>query len=444
MGAIYNCNMSLTKRENPEPLPPHLAKYPTPFHVFYENRLKEDARAIRHGLRSRLPGAELYYSAKTNSLLALLRCLLAEGWNIEAVCEADRQQASLAGVPGSRLLLNGAAWAKSDLGDALLGQRIQHLTIDSLEMAKLLGQVLSENPGKTPALKLALRIHDGNSHFGFHAESRDLRAALTEIPFSSVSELGLHLHSNPAGSLQSLEELREDFSNRTELLIQAAGIVNSISVNKPVSFFDLGGGIDSPYVYRPQPEELAIFHDPGKVQGFRQAKEGRHFLAVELAEAVSEAVADALDDSEFSGVKIYFEPGRAVCSRALSTVIEVRAVKEKFYPDGTVVITDGNSAILGPLHRGIYPVEPTSGKKSGAESTFLYGNLPHSGDWLFQAIPLPPLRPGDRLQISYTGAYFLPLEANFGLPRPGIYSAEKDQMLRAPETALDPGIRDSV
>jgi diaminopimelate decarboxylase len=433
--------MSLMKRENPESLPPHLAKYPTPFHVYYENRLKEDARAIKHGLRSRLPGAELYYSAKTNSLLALLRCLLSEGWKIETVCAGDRQQASLAGARGSQLLLNGAAWSKNDLEDALARQRIQHLTIDSPEMAKLLGSVLREHRHKISGLHLALRIHDGNSHFGFQAETTSIRTALSEIPIETIAELGLHLHSNPPASITSLEELRADFSGRTRQLLSAAEIVNAVSIKKQVGFFDLGGGIDSPYIYRPQPSELAEFHNPSRTQSFRQEKGKRHFLAVELAEAVSGAVADALGNSE---MKIFFEPGRAVCSRALSTVIEVRSVKTKFYPEGDVVITDGNTAILGPLHRGIYPVELANREDEKNENTFVYGNLPHSGDWLFQSMPLPTLQPGDRLVIAYTGAYFLPLEANFGLPRPGIYSFDRDQMLRAPETELDPGIRDNV
>ena len=433
--------MSLTKRENHEYLPSHLAKYPTPFHVYYENRLKEDAKAIRHGLRSRLPGAELYYSAKTNSLLALLRCLISEGWNIETVCAGDRQQASLAGAKGNQLLLNGAAWNKNDLEDALVGQRIRHLTIDSPEMAKLLGAVLREHRHKITDLRLALRIHDGNSHFGFHPETTAIRTALSEVPLEAIAELGLHLHSNPPASISSLEELRADFSSRTRRLLNAAEIVNAVSIRKQIRFFDLGGGIDSPYIYRPRPSELAEFHDPPRAQEFRSEKEKRHFLAVELAEAVSEAVAETLGKSE---MRILFEPGRAVCSRALGTVVEVRSVKSKFYPEGDVVITDGNTAILGPLHRGIYPVKLASREGENSENTFVYGNLPHSGDWLFQSVPLPSLQPGDRLLISYTGAYFLPLEANFGLPRPGIYSFEKDQVLRAPETELDPGIRDGV
>ncbi|MGZ3693865.1 MAG: hypothetical protein ACXWQO_06665 [Bdellovibrionota bacterium] len=436
--------MTLTNRERAPILAPHLAKYPTPFHVYYENRLKEDADSLKKGLHSQLPQAELYYSAKTNSLLALLRCLVAQGWNIETVCTADRRQASLAGAKGNQVLLNGAAWNKGDLEDALLGQKIRHLTVDSLAMARLLGAVIKEHETKISSLSLALRIHDGNSHFGFQTDGPAILQALSEVPAPSISELGLHIHSNPPASIQTLEELRTDFRMRTKKLLEAADIVNSISTKREISFFDFGGGIDSPYIYRPQPAELADFHNPAKAESFRNEKQKRNFRLAELAECVSESVAEILGRKKSKSLRILFEPGRAVCSRALSTVIEVRSVKEKFYPEGDVVLTDGNTAILGPLHRGIYPLEYAGEPRNTPATTFVYGNLPHSGDWLFQSVTLPALHEGDRLLISHTGAYFLPLEANFGLPRPGIYSAEKDLVLRMPETEMEPGIRDSV
>lgn len=435
--------MTTTNRESAAPLPSHLAKYPTPFHVFHEALLLEDAKALKEGILSALPGAEFYYSAKTNSLLALLRCLLGEKWNIETVCPADRRQALLAGAKGAQLMLNGAAWTKDELEDALFGQRIQHLTIDSLPMAELLGATLKENPGKASGLRLALRIHDGNSHFGFHPDPATFLQALSAIPAVAVKSIGLHLHSNPSASIRSLAETAADFTARTEKLIAAANQVNAVSTKLPVSFFDLGGGFDTPYVYRPHPAELAEFHDPKKAEKFRERNEARAFDMGEIAKAAAGAVAKALGKERAGQLKIYFEPGRSVCARSLSTVVEVRAVKKKFYPEGDVVITDGNTALLGPLHRGLYPIRADKESKDKLP-TFLYGNLPHSGDWLYQSVPLPELNAGDRLVISHTGAYFLPLEANFGLPRPGIYHAQRDLILRAPETELDPGIRDTV
>jgi len=51
------------------PLPGHLAKFPTPFHVYKEQEALEDARALKKGLKAGLSGLELYYSVKTNPLI---------------------------------------------------------------------------------------------------------------------------------------------------------------------------------------------------------------------------------------------------------------------------------------------------------------------------------------------------------------------------------------
>lgn len=420
--------MSLTNRENPAFLPPYLASRPTPLHLYYENRLREDARALREGIHSVLPEAALFYSAKTNPLPALIACLLGEGWNIETVSPADRRAALEAGATGERLLLNGNAWTEEQLTEALFNQGVGRLTLDSSAMARLLGKVLRSRPSPPP-LEIAFRVHDGQSHFGFPAHSDPLGAAFRELPESAIKSIGLHIHSNPPGSIRRLESLAEDFQERSRKTLRAAECLNQVSLAKKISFVDLGGGLDSPWVYRPSPAELGDFHNPEKAESFRVSAH-RDFDLREIGKTAAEAVHKVLGDR---GWKISFEPGRAVCTRALSTLVEVKAVKSGLYPDGEIVITDGNTAILGPLHRGLHPVSAL-GAAGPNQRTFVYGNLPHSGDWLFQSVPLPKLKTGDRLLISHTGAYFLALEANFGLPRPGIYDSGRELTLRAPET----------
>jgi diaminopimelate decarboxylase len=410
--------------------------------VFHADRLREDALAVKAGLGAKLPRVKLHYSTKTNSLLAVLKTVLDSGWGLEAVTPGDRRQASLAGARGDQIILNGAAWNRPGLEDALLDQGIRHVTIDSLPMAELLAGVLRDHPGKIKNLKAALRIHDGNSHFGVPAQPEALAKALGPISATDIAEFGLHLHVNPAGSAASVQEIASDFRRRAHALINAAGKIPA-EFRTQMKFVDLGGGVDSPFVYRPLPRELGDFHDPKRAAAVREKAGRERFSLAQAATAISGAVAEELKEKA-QAWDVYFEPGRAVCTRALSTVIEIRGVKHGFYPEGDVIITDGNTAILGPLHRNVHPVHLASREGAGHHPSFIYGNLPHSGDWLFQPVDLPRLDAGDRLLISHTGAYFLPLEANFGLPRAGIYDFQEDIVLRAPETEIDPGIRDTV
>jgi diaminopimelate decarboxylase len=401
------------------PFPRRFNELPTPLHLFSEASVREDARSLAKGLREAIPTLELYYSAKTNALPALLRLLLSDGWGIELVCPGDRRAAAQAGAPGDRLLLNGAAWTKAGLEEAVFADEVGQVTLDSLAMADLLQKVLLSSRSRPP-LRVALRLHDGDSHFGFPADA--LQEAHAHIPSRGVAATGLHLHRNSPGSPASLDELSADFSSRCRQLLPLAESL-------PVSFLDLGGGIDSPWVYRPPPAELGDFHSPSATGRFRAHAGRERFSLLEAGRRIGAGLKAVLGE-QFGRWQIQLEPGRSICTRALSTLLEVRAAKRGLYPDADIIVTDGNTAILGPLHRGVHPLRA---EKEGERRCFVYGNLPHSGDWLFQAVNLPWLEPGERIQILHTGAYFLAMEANFGLPRPGIYDEISGAVLRKPE-----------
>lgn len=413
-----------------------LAKYPTPLHIYYRKRLVEDAAELESGLKSALSDVELCFSTKTNSLLVLLRELVSRNWSLEVVSASDLQSAIRTGIAPERVLLNGFAWTKDFLARALFDIGVRHLTIDSVAMAKLLRETLAMNPNPDK-LRVAIRIHDGNSHFGVAANPEALKAVLKEIPAQHVDKYGLHFHRNPVCSPETAEEIAIDFHQRTLRLLEVEKMTT-----QEFSFFDLGGGMDTPWIYRPSPDALGDFHHPERGVAIRETNLQKRFSLRKVCEEVSLSVKKALSGSK--GKKILFEPGRSVCCRAISTIIQVIAVKPGIYPEGDIVITDGNTAILGPVHRGVHPLTPHLNRTPGPlRNAFVYGNLPHSGDWLFQNIRLPQLFEGDRLVISHTGAYFFPLEANFGLPRPGVIDAETGHFVRTAEESGAPGIRDS-
>lgn len=390
------------------PVPDHLAKYATPLHVYREDLALADAAELRDGLLKYLPRAELYYSVKTNPLTPLLRALTAQGWGLEVVGGENVRAARESGCPGERWLFNGAAWDRDELGTAVYKHGVRRFTVDSLPMAELLGAVIAQSK---EIFEVAFRVHDGDSHFGLTPDAELIKATARAFPKQTV--FGLHIHVNPHGSAPDAQEIANDFRARARKLKALS------SQLKNISYFDLGGGFDSPHVFRPHPRDLGRFHNPNEVTQLRAQANPQRFSLREVGEAVALAVAE-----ELRGERIFFEPGRAVCTRALDTLIGVRAVKENFYPEKQVVITDGNTAFLGPLHRAVHPVYP-----SGTEVSFVYGALPHSGDWLFQNLGLPKLQEGARLLIQHTGAYFLALEAQFGHALPKIVHADRNEFI---------------
>ncbi len=208
----------------------------------------------------------------------------------------------------------------------------------------------------------------------------------------------------------------------------ALGCIEGTFWKSLVGFCDLGGGIDSPFVYRLHPSEFGEFHTPKTASAFRDRNLSVRFSLREAGSELGKAVRSELG-SFWEDKRVLFEPGRAVCTRALSTLVEVKSVKRHFYPDAEVILTDGNTALLGPVHRGVHTIAPALKARPITISTFVYGNLPHSGDWLFQDVKLPPQHVGDRLLISHTGAYFQPLEASFGHPLPMVIRADRDEVI---------------
>lgn len=422
-------------------LPEFHSSYPTPLHIYYERRLLEDASNLETGLRKKLSKLKLFYSTKTNSLISLLKALVAKNWGLESVCSGDLHAAALAGAKESFLLLNGAAWDKNLLEIALYEKKARHLTLDSLAMTELLSSVLKAH-GTPAGLSVAIRMNEGQSHFGFSYNQEQFQKVQSLLSSHSISRWGLHLHKNPAGS-SSPEYMAKDFQDRAQRLISAQKIF-STAFDQAVSFLDFGGGIDSPWIYRPHPEELSKFHNPEYTEEVRN-KLATHFFSLELAgELIGNAIFHTIKNTALENCETLLEPGRSVSTRALSTLVEIKSIKSNLYPSTKIAISDGNTALLGPIHRAVHPLVSLKSNLTVSERCFLYGNLPHSADWLYQAIELPKVEIGDRLLIEHTGAYFLPLESNFGLPRPAILSAEKNELLRTGESSLDPSLRDTL
>ena len=402
------------------------SRYPTPCHIYYESDARADALLVKEGLSKHIKYLSLIFSVKTCPLPSLLRMLLNLGWCLEVVNIGDLTAAKKAGAKGDQLFFSGAGWSQNDVSLALREFQIRNFSIDSLGMAKLFQKCLTLLPEiDTAALSIGIRIHDGDSHFGIPATADALTAVLKALPASA--KLGLHIHKNNSGSPTAAEELAEDFKLRVQKVKMAAKILSEIGAK--ICFYNLGGSIDSPWVFRPNPSKLSEFHDPGRVAQMRNEHPLPHFDLQKGCEIVSRQIESELGTE----AEIFFELGRCVATRALATLIEVHNVKEKLYPDGDIIITNGNSSILGPLHRGIHPVVVTGEKRTEDSISFIYGNLPHSGDWLFYSAKLPKLSLGDRLLIHNTGAYFLSLESNFGLPRPPIFDGASGACLKPQE-----------
>ncbi len=425
-------------------IPKHILKYLKPLHIFYQKRLEEDAKTLQSVAQKILPNSRLYYSAKTNALLKILKSMLTMNYCLEIMAPGDLKSAQLAGAAGDKLLLNGMAWSKEFLCSAIYQNRIRHIHFDSIDMLDLLEAILRENPPPPQDISLGIRVHDGRSHFGFYPTPGALQAVAEKFKQLNLPLKNLHIHSNSQMGTQSMEKISADVQNNLRRLLDAQNILSSFQVNT-IECFDLGGGFESPSVYRLSGRDFSDYHAARGIPS--GAKLERPSLEQQF-ESIFKDIAAFLKRNNAGKMKIFFEPGRSIVARALSSLLEVRVVKRDYYPDAQVLITNGSTSLLGPLHSAIHPIvllNETGAVKSEAPiKSFVYGNLPHSADWLAQNIFLPAAKVGDQILVEHTGAYVLPLEANFGYPRPGIYDAAADIIWRDPENVFDLSLRDKI
>jgi diaminopimelate decarboxylase len=403
-------------------------KYPTPLHIYWGDRAKADANSLVTGIRQHLPQAQFFYSAKTNPLPALLKQLHDIGWGLEVVNPGDLALAQK--TRSRKIVVNSIIPDVSVYESILSSRRTVALHIESMDGADAVVQAAEKIKsgirllGSKMRARIGLRIADGNSHFGFPCNQEALSAVAKKFSAAGLTISSLHIHTNNDGSLKDLDGYRTGYLKNIDILLNAKEILAGTGHDNILSI-DLGGGIDHPAVFRVPSQKLGNYHSGNLV------RPQQNFTLEEIAEQVGRGLSDRLKQKELEHLEIFFEFGRAVSTRALDTVLTVQAVKNNFYPNASVAITDGSTALLGPIHRAIHPFETDSNRPP--RRVFIYGKLPHSADWLAQNIELPGLERGDHLTIKYTGAYFIPLEARFGNSIPAIVSAETNSVLRQAE-----------
>lgn len=170
---------------------------------------------------------------------------------------------------------------------------------------------------------------------------------------------------------------------------------------------------------------MGEFHNPLTTNDIRNRLASHHFSLSALFQSLMEKIEDKISKNFPNLVELQFELGRSVVSRSLSTLLSVADIKFDLYEGKQILITDGNTASLGPTHNNIHPIYAIKKPQdSTIVPTFIYGNLPHSGDWIAMNINFPKINISDRLIIEHIGAYFLAYEATFGMSKYPIFDVE--------------------
>lgn len=398
-----------------------VARYGSPLFVFSEARLRSRARAFRQAFASRYPRTRFGWSYKTNYLDGICAVLHQEGWDAEVVSDLEYAMARRLGMPGSRIICNGAhkprAWLSQAIAD---GAFIQ---VDHFDELNLIEELVAARPEGTPPLSIGLRVNmqvpalSGATweRFGFSLDSGEVLDAILRIAINPRLRLaGLHCHLGTY--IHEPSAYRQATARLCELYLASESLCGY-----PLSSINLGGGFPSTNALAGSINEAEIGEDGPDIAPFASA------ICDELFENFSDRL--TYQGGNPAGIPtLILESGRHLIDDAgslISTVVGRRTINANSAMGNSSLgsrglVLDAGLNVLYTAHWYRHRVTPAQPVPGPIEETSLFGPLCMNIDTLRVGLPLPPLAPGQRVVIAPVGAYNVTQWMQFSQLRPAV------------------------
>ena len=362
-------------------------KFDTPLYVTSEKRIRENYNRLRSALIHNYQKIRIYYAAKANSNLSVLKILETEGSYLDAVSPGEVSIALKAGFHPERILFTGTSVRNDEL-KFLMDSNVT-VNVDSLpQLDRLLNIAV-------PSL-LSVRINPeigaghhnhvitAGKHSKFGVWEEDALKAYETAKKAGVERFGIHMHVG-SGVLNV-----EPFVLALEKLLSIAKRVRD-QVGVEFEFIDMGGGLGVPYKPEDKELDLTLFSD--KVLALFNRRLDKYGLG-----------------------KPFFcvEPGRyLVCDSGvlLTAVNTVKTTPFKKF----VGVDAGFNTLIRPTMYGSYHHMLVANKLSSSEEeTYdVVGPICESGDALARDRRLPKIEEGDLLAVLNAGAYGFAMSSQY-------------------------------
>lgn len=387
-----------------------LKEYGSPLYVYDEGILRYRCRELRNLLQ--YPSFRVNYSAKANTNVELLKIILEEDLDVDAMSPGEMFLEMKAGFTSDRIMFIGNNVSREEMQYAV--DRGIYISVDSLSQLILLGEV---NPGGEVCLRLNPGIGAGHhekvitggkkAKFGIAIE--DLPKAQEIADRYQLTITGLNQH---IGSL---------FLETEEYVAAAAQLLDIASALPSVKILDFGGGMGMPYKHASEPR-------------LDLDKLGR-----ELDEIITNWVKNNRP------ITVRIEPGRYVVAECGAILGRVTAVKHNYNTDFVGCDIGFNTLIRPAMYDSyheisVVPSEPRAyAEYDGA--VYFVGQICESGDILAHDRVLPVCREGDALIVHDAGAYGFAMASTYNSrPLPAEVLIQRDgsvKLIRAAQTLED-------
>jgi len=354
-----------------------IATHPTPFHIYDEKAIRENARKLKE-LFSWAPGFREYFAVKATPNPYILKILKEEGFGTDCSSLPELILSEKIGLPGEYIMFtsNDTPYQEyqktKELGAIINLDDISH--IPYLEKHVGLPELLCfrYNPGP---------LRQGNAIIGKPEEAKygftkeQLFQGYRMVKDKGVKHFGLHtmIASNELDPYYFVDTAKMLF----ELVVE---IKKTLDIR--IEFINIGGGIGIPYKPDQKAVDLSIVSD-----GIRKAYESM------------------IRPAGLHPLNLYMEMGRMITGPYGYLVTRVRHIKETYKK---YVGLDASMAnLMRPAFYGAYHHITVMGKQDQNHDQLydVTGSLCENNDKFAIDRKLPPVEVGDILVIHDSGAH---------------------------------------
>jgi diaminopimelate decarboxylase len=354
-------------------------RFDTPLYVVSESRIRDNYERLHEALTRNYKKVKIYYAAKANSNLSVLKILETEGACLDAVSPGEVSMAISTGFPAERILFTGTSVRNDEL--KFLADSNVAVNVDSLsQLDRLLKITVPPILSVRVNPEIGAGHHDHcitagkNTKFGLW-ETNALKA-YKKAQKAGVKRFGIHMHVG-SGVLNV-----DPFLLALDKLLSVAKKVHD-EIGISFEFVDMGGGLGVPY--KPEDKVLDLNTFSEKVLSLFKSKIAEYDLGAPF---------------------FCVEPGRYLVCDASILLTRVNTVKVSPFKKFVGVDAGFNTLVRPTMYGSYHHVLVANKLDAPEEETYdVVGPICESGDILAKDRRLPKVDEGDLLAVLNAGAY---------------------------------------